>query len=125
MRRPILAALAVVVEPERVLLVRRLNEPDAGLWGFPGGKVEWGESVAAAALRELAEETGVRAEAVDFLTLIEVIDRAPGGHHFALAAVLCRRLSGEPVPADDVSEAAWHQLSTAATSAHRRGAARA
>ncbi|HUF57442.1 MAG TPA: NUDIX domain-containing protein, partial [Thermohalobaculum sp.] len=48
----------------RVLLVRRLNEPDAGLWGYPGGKVEWGETVADAAVRELAEETGGRGEAV-------------------------------------------------------------
>ena len=113
MPRPVLAALAVVVEPGRVLLVRRRNKPDAGLWGYPGGKVEWGETVADAAVRELAEETGVQAEALDFLTLIDVIRGAPPeGHHFVLAAVLCRRLFGEPAPAADVSEAAWQPLET-------------
>ena len=113
MPHPVLAALAVVVEDGHVLLVRRRHKPDAGLWGYPGGKVEWGETVADAAVRELAEETGVTAEAGDVLTVIDVIRGGPPArHHFALAAVLCRRLSGEPAPADDVSEAAWHPLET-------------
>jgi len=113
---PVLAALAVLVEDGRVLLVRRRNEPDAGLWGFPGGRVEPGETVFAAAARELAEETGVTGEARAFLTIIDLIRREgddPGGrlaHHFALAAVLCAHRGGEPVAADDVSEAAWVPL---------------
>ena len=110
-RRPVLAALAVLVEDGHVLLVRRMNEPDAGLWGYPGGKVEWGEPIADAAVRELAEETGVEGEAAGFLTLIDVIGgSAADRHHYALAAVLCRRLSGSPAAADDVSDAAWHPL---------------
>lgn len=113
---PVLAALAVLVEDDRVLLVRRRNPPDAGLWGYPGGRVEPGETVFAAAERELAEETGVTAEARAFLTLIDVIRREgddPVGrlaHHYALAAVLCARRAGRPVAADDVSEAAWLPL---------------
>ena len=111
-RAPVLAALAVVVEGDRVLLVRRRNEPDAGLWGFAGGRVEPGETVFAAAERELAEETGVEAEARDFLTLIDVIRHEEGAlaHHFVLAAVLCVYRRGVPVPAEDVSEAAWVPL---------------
>ena len=50
--RPVVAVLAVVVQAGRILLVRRANPPDAGLWGFPGGKVEFGETIADAALRE-------------------------------------------------------------------------
>ncbi len=117
---PVLAALAVLVEGDRVLLVRRRNEPDAGLWGFPGGRVEPGETVFAAAERELAEETGVAAEARDFLTLIDVIRRegedeaAALAHHFALVAVLCAQRQGrpapEPVAASDVIDAAWQPL---------------
>ncbi|HUF87114.1 MAG TPA: NUDIX hydrolase [Thermohalobaculum sp.] len=109
---PVLAALAVLVEDGRVLLVRRANPPDAGLWGYPGGRVEPGETVFAAAERELAEETGVRAEAREFLTIVDVIRRERGAlsHHFALVAVLCARRAGDPVAADDVSEAAWVPL---------------
>ncbi len=109
---PVLAALAVLVEDDRVLLVRRTNPPDAGLWGYPGGRVKPGETVFAAAERELAEETGVAGEARDFLALIDVI-RHEGNtlaHHFALAAILCARRTGEPVAADDVSETAWVPL---------------
>jgi ADP-ribose pyrophosphatase YjhB (NUDIX family) len=113
---PILAALAVLVEGDHVLLVRRRNEPDAGLWGFPGGRVEPGETVFAAAERELAEETGVDAEAREFLTVIDVIRRQGGAlaYHYALAAVLCARRatagSPEPAAADDAVEAAWVPL---------------
>ena len=110
--RPVLAALAVLIEDGRVLLVRRRNPPDAGLWGYPGGRVERGETVFAAAERELAEETGVEGEARAFLTLIDVIRREAGAvaQHFALVAVLCARRAGEPGAADDASEAAWVPL---------------
>lgn len=108
--RPVCAALAVVVRGGDVLLVRRANRPDAGLWGYPGGKIEAGETIAAAALRELREETGVRAEAAGVVTALDALDRAPGGalrHHYVMVAVLCRWLSGEPVAADDAEEARW------------------
>ena len=109
---PIAAALAVVVRGERLLLVRRSNRPDAGKWGFPGGKIEPGETIAAAALRELAEETGVAAEAGDILTALDVIRRGEDGilHHYVLIAVFCRWRSGDGIAADDAQEAAWFDL---------------
>ncbi len=58
---PRLGAIAVLVRDDRALLVQRGKMPDAGLWGFPGGHVEPGETALAAAVRELREETGVRA----------------------------------------------------------------
>jgi 8-oxo-dGTP diphosphatase len=105
--------IAVVVRKEEVLLVRRANPPDAGLWGFPGGKIEFGETVAAAALRELAEETTVLAEAGDVLTSLDVFEAGPDGalhRHFILIAVLCRWSAGEPLAGDDALEAAWFGL---------------
>lgn len=107
--RPVLAAIAVIIEQGRVLLVRRRNPPVTDLWGFPGGKVELGETVFAAAERELAEETGVAGEARDLLTFVDVIG-ADASYHYVLAAVHCARLSGEPVAASDAREAAWHPL---------------
>lgn len=110
---PRLAALAVVVREQRVLLVRRRNPPDAGRWGFPGGHVEPGETALAAAVRELHEETGLRGKALEYLTNIDVIHRATGGTltaHYLLAAVLCRCEGGEPVAADDALDAAFVTL---------------
>ena len=111
--QPKLAALAVVIHEGQVLLVRRRNEPDAGLWGFPGGHVDAGETALDAAARELREETGVAAKPERYLTNIDVIQRDETGalrFHFLLAAVLCRYVSGTPLADDDVSEAAWVPL---------------
>ena len=107
---PRLAALAVVIHDDRVLLVRRRNEPDAGLWGFPGGHVEPGESCGECAAREAAEETGVIVHPRGLLTTVEVVRRGGShgpGFHFVLAAVACNHVSGEPEAADDVSNARW------------------
>ncbi len=108
--RPIAAVLAVVVRRGRVLLVRRANPPDRGRWGFPGGRIEPGETLVAAALRELAEETGVAAEDGEVLTAIDSIHRDGDerlAHHFVLVAVLCRGSVGEGAAADDALETGW------------------
>jgi len=108
---PIAAALAVVLRGERMLLVRRSHRPDAGRWGFPGGKIEPGETVIAAALRELAEETGVAAEAIEVLTALDVIRRDGAVlHHYVLIAVLCRWSGGEGAAASDAEEIGWFDL---------------
>ena len=107
---PKLAALAVVIRDDHVLLVQRRNEPDAGLWGFPGGHVELGETALDAAARELLEETGVAAKPLRYLTNVDLIARDENAaiqHHFLLAAVLCEHVAGTPKPQDDVSDARW------------------
>lgn len=116
-KHPVPAAIAVVFNGESVLLVRRANPPDAGLWGFPGGKMEMGEGVRDTAVRELLEETGIRAEPLDVLTAVDVFERDGKGtarddtgvltRQFLLVAVLCRYLSGQARPDDDALEARW------------------
>ncbi len=108
--RPVVATIAVVVRDDAVLLVRRANPPDAGLWGFPGGKIEPGEPILAAAARELLEETAVHAEPGRVLTALDAFDRDETGRlrqHFVLVAVECRWLSGTPVAGDDALDARW------------------
>ncbi|QPM90011.1 NUDIX hydrolase [Pseudooceanicola algae] len=116
---PVPAVLAVVPRlgpddlPE-ILLVRRANPPDAGLWGFPGGHLDPGEPLATAALRELCEETGVSASAGPVLDALDALDRDEAGAlrcHFVLIAVLCHWQSGTPEAADDALQAAWVPLS--------------
>jgi len=111
---PVPAVIAVLIHEGRALLVRRANPPDAGLWGFPGGKIEYGETVRAAALRELLEETGVQAQAREILTTLDILVRSDDGalqQHYILIAVRCRWLSGLPLAADDALEARWLPLS--------------
>src|SRR3954468_16058273 len=111
--RPVAAVLAVVARDERILLVRRANAPDAGLWGFPGGKIEFGETVAEAALRELLEETAVTGEVVTTLDTLDAFETAGDGsivRHFILIAVLCRWISGEALAGDDALEADWFSI---------------
>lgn len=96
-----------------VLLIRRGQPPLAGAWSLPGGRIEPGERSADAALRELAEETGVRAELAG---LVDVVDglfahEAGGpGRHYVLIDYAARWLSGEPRAGDDAAEAAFVRM---------------
>ncbi|MGH7109224.1 MAG: NUDIX domain-containing protein, partial [Stellaceae bacterium] len=77
--RPIVGVLAVVLRGARALCVRRGHPPLAGRWGFPGGVLELGETVAQGAMRELREETGVVATPAGVLTVLDSLDRDAEG----------------------------------------------
>ncbi|EBA11942.1 NUDIX hydrolase [Roseobacter sp. CCS2] len=118
MMQPKLGAIAVVHHAGRFLLVKRKNEPNANTWGFPGGHVELGETALEAAVRELAEETGVVGTAERYLTNVDAITFAEDGSvrfHYLLAVVVCTYRSGTPVAADDVSDAGWFTAKETAT----------
>ncbi|HVC51053.1 MAG TPA: NUDIX domain-containing protein [Stellaceae bacterium] len=112
--RPIVAVLCVVLRPmgqeTRALIVQRAQQPNAGRWGFPGGVLELGETVAEGAMRELLEETGVVAEAAGILNVNDAITRDAEGRvqfHYTLIAVRAVWRSGEGVADDDAADCAW------------------
>lgn len=110
MPKPMLGVLAIVIRGDEVLLVQRKNDPDAGLWGFPGGRLEYGETLEQGACRELLEETGLTATAQRFLDLQEVITPPHAGgdtpaYHYVLAGIQCRYEQGEPIADDDALDA--------------------
>lgn len=108
--RPILAASVAVLREGRVLLARRAKPPGAGRFSLPGGLVEPGETLAEAALRELAEETGVIARITGFNRHVEVVERDEAGavrRHFVVASFVGAWLAGEGVVGPEASEILW------------------
>lgn len=108
---PIAATVAVAVRGSEVLLVRRASRPDAGKWGFPGGRIEHGEGLLDAAGRKLLEKTGVHARPERVLTAVDAFDRNRNGsihRHYVLVAVMCAWISGEPLARDGAPEARWY-----------------
>lgn len=97
----------------RVVLIRRGNPPRQGEWSIPGGRIEWGERAADAALRELREETGLEAELTG---LIDVVDglfssRTTGAttRHYVMVDFAARVTGGTLAAGDDAADAAWFQ----------------
>ncbi|MGI4745036.1 MAG: NUDIX hydrolase [Janthinobacterium lividum] len=110
---PVAAVIAVVALQSQVLLVRRANPPDQGLWGFPGGRVEAGETMFAAVERELLEETGIHARAERLVDAFDLLDHAPDGTlraHFVLLVIACTWIDGTPTAGDDALDAAWFAM---------------
>lgn len=113
-QRPVLGAIAAVCHVidgrAHVLLVQRGKEPNRGAWGFPGGHVERGEVIVAAALRELHEETSITAKPLETLPPLDVIERNAQGDvtlHYVLGAVLCAYETGTPTALDDAADVRW------------------
>src|SRR5690606_36061371 len=103
-RWPRAAASAAIFRAGEVLLVeRRKGGPLQGLWSLPGGCIEPGESMQAATLREVREETGVTADLAGFLDVHEVIRHSPAGEvafHYLIVVFHGRWLAGEPLAGD-------------------------
>lgn len=107
---PVPAVGVVCLKDEAVLLIRRGKPPRMGEWSLPGGRIEPGERAIDAALRELDEETGVQA---DIVGLLDVVDGVfpEADSHYVLIDYLAVWRGGEPVAGDDASEAAFYPLS--------------
>jgi 8-oxo-dGTP diphosphatase len=108
--RPVPCVGVVCLRGSQVLLIRRGKPPRLGQWSIPGGRMEMGETVTAAALRELHEETAVTAE---LLGLIEVLDHISEHGHAVLIDFAARWTAGEPIAGDDAMDAAFVNLEEA------------
>ena len=100
---PKLTVDVVIPAEEGVVLIRRGSEPFVGQWALPGGFVEVGETVEAAAVREVAEETGLAVELARLVGVYSAPDRDPRGHNVSVA-FLARVLGGELAAATDAAE---------------------
>jgi 8-oxo-dGTP diphosphatase len=107
---PLVGVGAIIIEQDRVMLVKRAHPPLAGEWSIPGGALEMGETLRQAVAREALEETGLVIEVGELLGVFDRILRDAGGrirYHYVLIDFLCRRIAGEPQAAGDAAEARW------------------
>ena len=112
MTRPEVCVGVIAVDDDRLLMVRRGHGPAAGKWSVPGGRVEPGETLATAVVRELAEETGLEGVCDE---LVGWVERIGDDHHFVILDFGVTVLEGsEPVAGDDAAEAAWVPLDVVA-----------
>lgn len=110
--QPALAVSIAVFREDRVLLARRVGPPFAGCFTLPGGLVELGETVEAAALRELREETGVLARLVGFNQTYQHIAADALGRierHYVILSFAARWLAGEGECSLEASDILWRR----------------
>ncbi|MGO8762134.1 MAG: NUDIX hydrolase [Desulfobaccales bacterium] len=111
--QPLVGVGAVVFKGAEVLLVRRGQEPARDSWSLPGGLVELGETLAAAIVRELAEETGLGVTLLGIAAVAERIFPDPDGrvaYHYVLVDYLCDYQAGELSPGSDITAARFVSL---------------
>ena len=111
---PRVAVGGIVLDGDRVLLVRRNQAPSVGRWSIPGGLVDLGERLEDAVVREIEEESGLR---VRVLGLCGVIDRVIRGddasavrYHYVIIDYVSAVEGGILRPGDDAAEARWVTL---------------
>jgi len=110
---PVPAVGAIVFRRSDILLVKRGSEPNRGRWSVPGGALEAGETVEAAAVREVLEETGLEVRAIRVADVRDLIERDADGQvrwHYVLIDVLCDYVRGEPRPSSDAENARFVPL---------------
>ncbi len=108
--RPYVGVGIIVFRGDEVLLAQRGKPPNMGSWSIPGGAQELGETVHEAAARELKEETGLDAEILGLVDVIDSIRRDDDGDvafHFTLVDVVAEWRAGEATAGDDVPAVKW------------------
>ncbi|MFN8499304.1 MAG: NUDIX hydrolase [Anaerolineae bacterium] len=107
--RPTVAVGGIVVDENRVLLIQRGHAPNKGLWTVPGGRVEFGETVREAVVREVREETGLTVELGPLVVIVDRMSQADAEtpYHFIILDFLARHVGGALQAGDDAAAARW------------------
>lgn len=109
---PLVGVGAIIIEDDRVVLVKRAHPPLQAQWSIPGGVLEVGEMVREAAIREAREETGLTVEPGELLGVYDRVLRDGDErvqYHYVLIDFLCRRVAGDIAAASDAAEVRWFE----------------
>ena len=107
---PLIGVGSIIIEDDRVVLVKRAHPPIQGQWSIPGGVLEVGELVREAAIREAREETGLIVEPGELLGVFDRVLRDAEKrvqYHYVLIDFLCCPVGGEFLAASDAAEVRW------------------
>lgn len=107
---PLVGIGAIIIEDQRVVLVKRGHAPLQGKWSIPGGVLEVGETLRKAVVREVREETALTIEPGELLGVFERVipdEQGKMRYHYVLIDFLCRRATGELKAGDDAAEVGW------------------
>jgi mutator protein MutT len=108
--RPVVSVGGIIIDADRVLLIKRAHEPLKGAWSIPGGVVELGETLVDAVAREVREETGLSVRVGE---IVEVVDRVQRGdddrveYHFVIVDYRCHIEGGALACATDAADVRW------------------
>ena len=108
--RPIVGVGAVIVDGDRVVLVRRGHEPLKGQWSLTGGAVELGESLVGALEREMLEETGLQIRTGPIVDVVDRVHLNEDGrveYHFVVVDYLCTVAGGDLACGSDAADVCW------------------
>lgn len=109
-KQPLIGVGAIIIEEDKVVLIKRGHAPLIGEWSIPGGVLEVGETMREGVIREACEETSLQIEPLDLLGVYDRIlrdDRGQVLYHYVLIDFLCRIKGGNLQAAGDAAEARW------------------
>ena len=107
---PVVAVGAIVIDKGTILLVKRNREPARGQWSLPGGRVELGETLREALVREVREETGIDVDVDGLIGTAERVVRDDDGeitYHYVILDYVCTPRSTEVKAGDDAADVRW------------------
>lgn len=97
---------AIFNDAAQILLIQRLKAPEAGAWGLPGGKIDFGEPAKTAIIREIKEELGVDIALIEPVYITEIINKGDG-RHWVSPVYEARILNGEPALMEPHKHGGW------------------
>jgi 8-oxo-dGTP diphosphatase len=100
----------ILIENNKVLLIKRGREPFKDEWAIPGGRIEDGESAEQCAIREMKEETGLDIEIEKLIGVYSDPNRDPRG--IIAATYIVKKTGGKLIAGDDAAKAKWFELNS-------------